>query len=255
MTAPKDGLARRGARDAERKSISLPDDHNSDAAVSGRRRWQLADAIRAVIDWSSMTKRPPAGSINSSDDKSFDALIAQYEGADARRSQNFTFFWQAVALSVAAQAFLFVIALDHATSRIGRIIAATLSFVVSIASLVLMRSQKNYQRVEGLWMDTIEEAYDLPERMWHEATAEERYNRVVSVLKSKGREVDPNSQDISPGLIKALDPKTAKHPFAKWWRRHPVDASAWWCFLLWLFMVAALIVIVLATWWPSLLSQ
>jgi len=67
------------------------------------------------------------------------------------------FFWQAVALSVTAEAFLFTIALGHTTSDAGRYIAASLTSFVASASLVLMRSQRRYQTIEGVWMDVIEE--------------------------------------------------------------------------------------------------
>jgi hypothetical protein len=43
---------------------------------------------------------------------------AQYAATNDRRFQNFSFFWQASALGLAAEAFLFTVALAHET--VGR---------------------------------------------------------------------------------------------------------------------------------------
>jgi len=86
-----------------------------------------------------------------------DFTATRYATANERCFHNYTFFWQAVALSVAAEAFLFTIALGHTTSDAGPYIAASLTAFVATASLVLMRSQRKYQTIEGVWLVVIEE--------------------------------------------------------------------------------------------------
>ena len=82
----------------------------------------------------------------------------QYAATNDRRFENFSFFWQASAVGLAAEAFLFTVALAHDTSEAGRFIASALAIFVAFAALGLMPTQHGYQLIKGRWMDAIEEA-------------------------------------------------------------------------------------------------
>jgi hypothetical protein len=85
-----------------------------------------------------------------------EALYHQYDGANTRRFQNFSFHWQAVGLGVAAQAFLFAVMLQPTTAPVARYIAGSLAIVAALASWRLMHSQERFQKVEGDWLDHME---------------------------------------------------------------------------------------------------
>jgi hypothetical protein len=105
----------------------------------------------------------PTG-VQTSDDTNRDAgpqaisLEVLNQTTNDRRSKNFEFFWQAVALSLAVQAFLMTIALGGGTSNLGQYLAASLSIMVSLAAVSLMLSQRTYQRIEERWLDLFEHA-------------------------------------------------------------------------------------------------
>ncbi len=109
-----------------------------------------------------------------SDPHKIEKAIAQYNAANSRRFQNYSFFWQASALGLAAPAFLFAVALGSSTSDFGRIVASALSIGVSLASLTLMHTQSGYQKIEGRWMDFIEAEHDFPMHMAHQQGRTER---------------------------------------------------------------------------------
>src|ERR1700722_915659 len=86
--------------------------------------------------------------------------IAQYVATNDRRFQNFSFFWQASALGLAAEAFLFSVALGSGTSNAARYIASALAILTAAAALALMHTQHGYQEIEGYWLDAIEKNAD-----------------------------------------------------------------------------------------------
>jgi len=166
--------------------------------------------------------------------------IQQYDAANTRRFQNFTFFWQASALGLAAQAFLFTIALGDSTSRAGRIVSCVLSIFVSFASLVLMHTQRGYQQVEGRWMDIVETTV-FPLEMGHNKGRIDREwmvyrNEQLLDLKSK-RPYGPDPID---------EKRNERHTFRDWLtqKAKPInDATFAWCVLWWVFIFSALFVI------------
>lgn len=185
-----------------------------------------------------------------------DVLIAQYDGANNRRSQNFTFFWQAAALGLTAQAFLFNVALSNSTSNVGRYIAASLSLGASVATLVLMRTQKVYQHVEGAWLDTLEVLFHWPVKMLHDAKAPARAKRlndhldcVQCSLKCRKRgKKDPGDQAVTKEQIQGLKVKSTEVRFNLFW-----DATLWWLLLNWTFVAGAVAVILITQLDPQLL--
>ncbi len=99
-----------------------------------------------------------------------EAALHQYDAANFRRFNNFTFFWQSVAIGILAQSFLLSVSLGASTSSPGRYIACGLSTMASLASLALMHSQRRYQRVEAQWMDGFEKTceFGFPFKLGHD---------------------------------------------------------------------------------------
>lgn len=108
----------------------------------------------------------------------------QYTATNDRRSKNFEFFWQAVALSLAAQAFLLTTALGGGTSNMGRYMTSSLSIVVSAAALSLMHSQKKYQRIEAGWLDYFENPRSTSQVMSHGSDSKDRDERLREAEES-----------------------------------------------------------------------
>jgi hypothetical protein len=155
------------------------------------------------------------------------SISVQYQATNDRRSKNFEFFWQAVALSLTAQAFLMLIALGGSTSSSGRILAASLSFLVSLASLSLMKSQRSYQKIEALWLDYFEQGGEST-HLVHEGNREERLDAVRGAYEKAG--------------IGFTEPSTNQWS----WRTlvdFPSDATRMWTVLMWSFVVVDFIVL------------
>jgi hypothetical protein len=207
-----------------------------------------------------------------------ETILHQYDGANSRRSNNFTFYWQSVTLSLAALAFLFNVALGGTTSRAGRIIAAALALAASSAALRLMTTQKAYQQVESAWLDHIEIKYAWPIRMLHAGDAEKRWQRVCDEhcrRDSRHRSeshvwggVSWLSQGDAPRLGEVKDcgrwiGDLKRQAIREALRRVPLLGAFWgrwkggseaWRDVLHCFQLAALAVLVMAVVCPSLLS-
>lgn len=134
---------------------------------------------------------------------------AQYTATNDRRFQNFSFFWQASALGLAAEAFLFTVAIAHDTSDAGRFIASGLAVIVAFAALALMHTQHGYQLIEGRWMDAIEEAREW-KVMGHARGRLER-KQVLDDAVMELRHAIGNDQP-EPVTGQPFDP----HPNKKW---------------------------------------
>lgn len=167
---------------------------------------------------------------------------AQYAATNDRRFQNFSFFWQASALGLAAEAFLFTVALASGTSEAGRFIASSLSIIVAFAALGLMHTQHGYQLIEGRWMDAIEVAQG-----WAVMGHADRRSERVQAIEDAEREL-LNSMGWSRSLRRM-----------PWWRLNEKgrimrtldweflgDATWWWTVVWWIFIAAALCVMFLA---------
>lgn len=168
--------------------------------------------------------------------------VAQYASTNDRRFQNFSFFWQASALGLAAEAFLFTVALASGTSEVGRFIASSLSIIVALAALGLMHTQHGYQLIEGRWMDAIEAAQGWAV-MGH---ADRRSERVQAI-----EDAEEDLQDVI-GWSRRI-------PKKPWWRLKDKgrimrlldwafvgDATWWWTVVWWTFIAAAVCVMLLA---------
>ncbi len=153
----------------------------------------------------------------------------QYEAANARRFQNFTFFWQATGLGLAAQAFLLLIALGGGTSYAGRYVASGLSIMTSAAALILMRTQRGYQEIEGIWMDVLEDKLGIPNnmQMLHRGKLAERGARALQAFNASNILTKQKWQTRKFGSCRLLN-----------------NATAWWCVLWWAFIGASTFVII-----------
>lgn len=156
----------------------------------------------------------------------------QYIATNDRRSKNFEFFWQAVALSLTAQAFLMTIALGGSISAIGRVLAVTLSIFVSCAAISLMASQKRYQKIEAKWLDYFEQD-GPPVNLRHNGGIEER-----------------------EGALREAHASARIAPLARFDTRTPFfhDASTMWLVLMNMFIFVDLVVLLILIFDPTALS-
>jgi hypothetical protein len=65
-----------------------------------------------------------------------------YEAFAARQRDQDALLWQTPALSLTAQAFLFSIALSHGNTEAARLLAASLSLIISFLSIQLMAKHR-----------------------------------------------------------------------------------------------------------------
>src|SRR5262245_30205217 len=75
-----------------------------------------------------------------------------YQVIGARRTQLDQLLWQAPALSLTAQAFLFTIALDPATARFSRVIVSFLSLVVAVLTCNLIDRHRSAEQTDSGWL-------------------------------------------------------------------------------------------------------
>ncbi len=73
---------------------------------------------------------------------------AVYEAAAHRRNHHDALLWQAPAMSLTGQAFLFTIALDAASSLAARLIASILSLVVTVCTMTLMARSRQAEMAD-----------------------------------------------------------------------------------------------------------
>ena len=76
-----------------------------------------------------------------------------YQAVVARRLQWDNLVWQVPLLSLTAQAFLFTIALGNGTEVIARLVAATLSLVITCLSVTLMARHRQAELADSHWLE------------------------------------------------------------------------------------------------------
>jgi hypothetical protein len=92
------------------------------------------------------------------DDISRDA----YAAVAARRAHFDQLLWQVPVISLAAQAFLFSIALSPETARTSKIIASFLSVVMTFLSLHLMVKHRQAEVADSQWLEAYEKEFPSP---------------------------------------------------------------------------------------------
>jgi len=132
--------------------------------------------------------------------------------------------WQVPLLSLTAQAFLFTIALAGDTSRIARVIAAGLSLIVTFLSITLMARHRQAEIADAHWL----EAYE-----------KENFQALGDAVHGVAFQRNRNTADIKAGPIGRMIPM--RPGFTTW-----VLGLAG-------FGLAALVVLVLALFWPAVL--
>lgn len=80
-----------------------------------------------------------------------------YQVVAARRLQWDALVWQVPVLSLTAQAFLFTISLDPGTSRTARVMASLLSLVITFLSIELMSRHRQAEIMDARWLEAVEE--------------------------------------------------------------------------------------------------
>lgn len=98
-----------------------------------------------------------------------------YSAVAARRLQWDNMLWQVPTLSLTGQAFLFTIALGADSSRVARVVASTLSIVMTILSMHLMSRHRQAEHTDAHWIEDYEATRFG--RSWHGRTWAHYRNR------------------------------------------------------------------------------
>ncbi len=89
--------------------------------------------------------------------------LEQYAIVASRRQQWDTLLWQMPTMVLTGEAFLFTISLGAPTSQTGRIVAATLSLLVALASLHSLASHRLSELADSAWLHEYELAHGVRE--------------------------------------------------------------------------------------------
>lgn len=79
-----------------------------------------------------------------------------YAAVAARRTQWDNLLWQVPTLSLTGQAFLFTIALGPDSSRASRMIACTLSMVMTVLAMHLLSRHRQAEWTDAHWLEAYE---------------------------------------------------------------------------------------------------
>lgn len=94
-------------------------------------------------------------------DDSAEHRLAVWQVLAQRRSAYDSLLWQTPALGMTAQAFLFTLTLAPDVSRLGRVVAATLSMVIAIVSAQLMSKHRRHEISDCLLLERLEESLGM----------------------------------------------------------------------------------------------
>ncbi|RZL84665.1 MAG: hypothetical protein EOP32_02810 [Rhodococcus sp. (in: high G+C Gram-positive bacteria)] len=122
-----------------------------------------------------------------------------YRAVANRRMHYERLLWQAPALSLTAQAFLFNIALNQNNTPAGRIAAASLALTLSLLSLGLMASHRRALLTDTQWLERFEQ---------QELGAGEWVAHGAAFTRAQ-----PAIPDLDAGLVGKLP---LKHVFRAW---------------------------------------
>lgn len=79
-----------------------------------------------------------------------------YAAVASRRAGFDQMAWQVPIISLTAQAFLFTLALGPDTSRTARLISAVLALLVTVLSMILMARHRQADVADGRWLAELE---------------------------------------------------------------------------------------------------
>lgn len=123
--------------------------HSSSSARAMRRR----GAITVRFEVSDVAEGPSRFNIPESTDSTLYHVVA------SRRLGYDQMMWQTPALSLTAQAFLFTIALDSASSRVARIVSMVLAMAAAGASIQLMAKHRRMEEHDSKWLEAYEDRH------------------------------------------------------------------------------------------------
>jgi hypothetical protein len=105
-----------------------------------------------------------------------DADRERYRTLAARSNTWYQLLWEVPLFAFTAQAFTFTIALDPDATRVGRLIACTLSVLISLVSLVTLVRQRKADRLDSKELARLERqwGWSKDERLHGRAWADRR---------------------------------------------------------------------------------
>ncbi|MDH2902424.1 MAG: hypothetical protein PXZ08_00530 [Actinomycetota bacterium] len=156
--------------------------------------------------------------------------LEQYAIVASRRQQWDTLLWQMPTMVLTGEAFLFTISLGAQTSRTGRIIAATLSLLVALASLHSLASHRMSELADSAWLHEYELAHEAP--VLHGLSWRVRRQNIIAAQRG--------SSSVTDRLVSLTG---------------TVRSIVVWFWTMALITVAAAITLVLAAGWPQLLTH
>lgn len=86
---------------------------------------------------------------------------AIYQAIASRYVAHDTMLWQAPALSLTAEAFLFTIALSAGNSQAARLLASSLALLVSVLSVQLMLKHRHHTLIDARLLEKLEFGEEL----------------------------------------------------------------------------------------------
>ena len=104
--------------------------------------------------------------------------LEQYAIVANRRQQWDTLLWQMPTMVLTGEAFLFTISLGAQIAPTGRVIAASLSLIVALASLHSLASHRLSELADSAWLHDYELAHGAPEL--HGLPWRDRRSRVIA---------------------------------------------------------------------------
>jgi hypothetical protein len=129
------------------------------------------------------------------------SLLSVYAGQYASYT---TLLWQVPALSLTAQAFLLTISLSYDNGILAKVIAATLSGVISAASYALMHDQRGHANYYGELARRVSGRLDLG-----------RYLGVLTIDVEDGDRTDAEAVWIWRGRSEVIPPRAGRM-YAVW---------------------------------------
>lgn len=103
------------------------------------------------------------------------SLLAVWQMVAARRQSYDAMMWQTPALGMTAQAFLLSLALGSGTSDLARIIAATLSVLISFMVVQLLAKHRRNELLDTLALEDLELRLNFPQTTGFHPHARHRY--------------------------------------------------------------------------------
>lgn len=131
------------------------------------------------------TKLPEAGAAE---------LLAVWQMVAARRQSYDAMMWQTPALGMTAQAFLLSLALGSDTSDLARIVAATLSVLISFMVVQLLAKHRLNEFLDTLTLEDLESRLNFPQTTGFHPHARGRYpdeNIVLADRAGRGTLLGP----------------------------------------------------------------